>query len=326
MEYASQLDLCMVCNTIFLAMRVILAINSGGCLTAAFVHAIELVGPKWRTAVGILPQYMWGVGYLLLAAITYGIRDWFTLALALAGPQLLNFIFIFILPESARWLYAKEKKIQGDKVVKKIAKWNKTKLPDILNVEIKEPEHKTQATLLDLFRTPNLRLISMIQFFIWFVTSMVYYGLSLNSSNLGGDPYINFLISAGVEIPAYALFHFLLRKLGRRVCTCLTLTIGGLALLCLLPVSEEHQIVILVLSMTGKFMVSGTFAIIYLYSAELFPTPVRTVGVGCSSMFARVGAIVAPYIGQLPFLARHLHGIKYAPSIIFGAFSFAAGL
>ena len=32
---------------------------------------------------------------------------------------------------------------------------------------------------------------------------MVYYGLSLNSSELGGDDYINFLLSGAVEMPAY---------------------------------------------------------------------------------------------------------------------------
>ena len=27
--------------------------------------------------------------------------------------------------------------------------------------------------------------------------------------------------------------------------------------------------------MTGKFLIAGTFALAYLYTAELFPTPVR---------------------------------------------------
>ncbi|CAH1798690.1 unnamed protein product [Owenia fusiformis] len=308
----------------FLAMRVTLAMFSMGCYTCAFVYAVEIVGPNWRTFVGILCQYIWGVGYLLLAGITYAIRDWKTLALALGCPQIINLIFIFVLSESARWLYVMGKKEKGDSVVHKMAKWNKVTLPDPLKVEVQDK--KSQATVIDLLRTPNMRLKSLIQFFLWFVTSMVYYGLSLNSSNLGGDPYINFLISAGVEIPAYALFHFLLVKIGRRICTSFTFIAGGIALLCILPVPEEQTIVIIVLSMTGKFMISASFAIVYLYSAELFPTEVRTVGVGCSSMFARVGGILAPYIGLLPSLARDVEFIKYVPTIIFGAFSLAAGL
>jgi len=34
---------------------------------------------------------------------------------------------------------------------------------------------------------------------------------------------------------------------------------------------------IITLSMTGKFLIAGTFALAYLYTAELFPTPVRLV-------------------------------------------------
>ena len=37
----------------------------------------------------------------------------------------------------------------------------------------------------------------------------------------------------------------------------------------------------------------------YVYSAEIFPTVVRAVGVGSSSVFARVGGMVAPFVGSL---------------------------
>ena len=42
-----------------------------------------------------------------------------------------------------------------------------------------------------------------------------------------------------------------------------------------------------------------TFAIAYLYTAELFPTPVRNVAVGAASTFARIGSMSAPYIVDL---------------------------
>ena len=53
------------------------------------------------------------------------------------------------------------------------------------------------------------------------------------------------------------------------------------------------------LAMVGKFCISASFAIIYVFSAELFPTVVRNVGVGSGSFWARVGGVVAPYIGEL---------------------------
>lgn len=51
--------------------------------------------------------------------------------------------------------------------------------------------------------------------------------------------------------------------------------------------------------MIGKFLISMTFAIAYLYTAELFPTKVRNVAVGTASTFARIGSMSAPYIVDL---------------------------
>jgi MFS family permease len=41
-----------------------------------------------------------------------------------------------------------------------------------------------------------------------------------------------------------------------------------------------------------KFFASGSYAIIYIYANELFPTQVRNTGIGICSMVARIGAII----------------------------------
>ena len=53
------------------------------------------------------------------------------------------------------------------------------------------------------------------------------------------------------------------------------------------------------IGMIGKFLISMTFAIAYLYTAELVPTIVRNVAVGTASTFARIGSMSAPYIVDL---------------------------
>ena len=63
--------------------------------------------------------------------------------------------------------------------------------------------------------------------------------------------------------------------------------------------SLDKNWIIVTLAMIGKFCISASFAIIYVFSAELFPTVVRNVGVGSGSFWARVGGVVAPYIGEL---------------------------
>ena len=58
---------------------------------------------------------------------------------------------------------------------------------------------------------------------------MVYYGLSLNTGNLGGSFYLNFTISGLVEFPAYTLCLLLLDRIGRKWLHCIVMVVGGLA-------------------------------------------------------------------------------------------------
>ena len=61
------------------------------------------------------------------------------------------------------------------------------------------------------------------------VVSMVYYGLSLNTGNLGGDFYLNFTLSGLVEFPAYTLCLLLLDRIGRKFLHFIVMVLGGLA-------------------------------------------------------------------------------------------------
>jgi hypothetical protein len=64
------------------------------------------------------------------------------------------------------------------------------------------------------------------------VVSMGYYGLSLNTGNLSGDFYINFLLSGLAEFPAYTLCLLLLDRIGRRKLHVSCMILGGVACIC----------------------------------------------------------------------------------------------
>ena len=58
-----------------------------------------------------------------------------------------------------------------------------------------------------------------------------------------------------------------------------------------------------VLLYVAKNAASGAFGLIFLYTSELFPTSVRSSGIGACSLMARVGALATPYMGDLADLA-----------------------
>ena len=52
-------------------------------------------------------------------------------------------------------------------------------------------------------------------------------------------------------------------------------------------------------SLVGKFGAAASFAIVFVYTAELFPTEIRSTAVGGSSFCGRIGGIIAPQIALL---------------------------
>jgi len=100
---------------------------------------------------------------------------------------ILIYVFRF-LPESVRWLLARGRKDEAREILEKVAKENKVHISeDVYESLAEEPVAKSGVSVLDLFRYKRLGVRSLNIFFNWFVNSGVYYGLSLNTSNLGGN-------------------------------------------------------------------------------------------------------------------------------------------
>ena len=77
------------------------------------------------------------------------------------------------------------------------------------------------------------------------------------------------------------------------------------------PLSADYHAATVALSMLGKLFISITFSCVYVYSSELFPTEVRSVGVGTASMCARVSSMAAAYVGG-PLVSTIIHSsIEY---------------
>nr|XP_053652868.1 organic cation transporter protein-like [Cherax quadricarinatus] len=77
--------------------------------------------------------------------------------------------------------------------------------------------------------------------------------------------------------------------------------------------------VMVVVSLLGKFGITAAFSIVYIYSAEIFPTEYRSVAVGTCSMCACLGGILAPFIASLADIYKPL------PLLTLGVLSLVSG-
>jgi MFS transporter, OCT family, solute carrier family 22 (organic cation transporter), member 16 len=83
------------------------------------------------------------------------------------------------------------------------------------------------AGIADLFKTPNLRKMTLNVCLCWFANSIVYYGLSLGSGELEGNPFVNLCLVGLVEMPSYIATILLMDRLGRRFLTSFLMLAGG---------------------------------------------------------------------------------------------------
>ena len=95
-------------------------------------------------------------------------------------------------------------------ILEKAGKTNGRQWPEnlVLEGKSKDPEAGSGATILDLFKTPNLRKNTLIQYFNWFTASFVYYALTFDSGSLiPGDIYLNNLVSGLIEFPGMYIIY-----------------------------------------------------------------------------------------------------------------------
>lgn len=309
----------------FTFARLIVGATTSGVFLVAYVIAMEMVGPSKRLLAGVVCQMFFSTGYMLTALFAYLIDDWRQLQLALTLPGILFMCYWWFIPESGRWLLTKGRYDEARELVKKQAEENKIEMSDeliesLLRTDNNSLKDDKKATLFDLFRSPNLRKKALLIFFDWFGNSATYYGLSWNTSNLGGNDLINFLISGAVEIPAYTFLLFTLNTWGRKNILCGCMVTAGIALLLTMAVPDDLHWLTVTLAMIGKLAITSSYGTVYIFSAEQFPTVIRNVALGAASTAARVGSILAPYINLLGEYWKPL------PLIIFGATAFIGGL
>ncbi|PWA74473.1 organic cation/carnitine transporter4 [Artemisia annua] len=313
----------------YVLFRLLTGFSTGGVGVCAFVLATEPIGPTKRGIAGLSTLYFFSFGIALLSGIAYIFQTWRSLYIASSVPSILFLVFILpFISESPRWYLVRGKTKLAMKIMHDIAKSNGKQIPknvyvvvdeDARNIDHKDMETETKGTIMwsviDVIKSPLMRTRLFLLMGVDFTCSFVYYGLSLNVVNLNTNLYLNVLLNAVAEMPAYFLTSILIDRIGRKPLGIGTLWFSGI--FCIIGSIMVSQGIWKTLSMVcgvlGIFGMAGTYNLLYIYAMELFPTVVRNAALGCATQVAQLGAILVPFVvvmdGGFPFMVFGACGI-----------------
>uniref|UniRef100_A0A7N4P081 SVOP like n=1 Tax=Sarcophilus harrisii TaxID=9305 RepID=A0A7N4P081_SARHA len=305
----------------------------------------EFLPTKYRGYMLPLSQVFWLAGSLLiigLASVVNPTIGWRWLIRIASIPGIILILAFKFIPESARFNVSTGNTQAAVATLERIARINRSVMPEGKLVESASEKRGRFADLLD---GKYLRTTLQI-WIIWLGISFAYYGVILASAELlerdlvcgsqaetqmvlNGDSeeskspchchlfapsdYKTMIISTLGEIALNPLNILGINFLGRRI--SLSITMGCTALFFLLLNICTSSTGLIGFLFMLRALVSANFNTIYIYTAEVYPTPMRALGMGTSGSLCRIGAMVAPFISQVLMSASFLGALCLFSSV-----------
>ncbi|CAD5228563.1 unnamed protein product [Bursaphelenchus xylophilus] len=292
----------------YMAIRLLQGILFPGAGITCWCLGYESIGSKSRSYATLVFGGAWVLGYIALGPMAMLISNWRYLTVAASIPCIAAGVtFWFLLPESFYFLVSNKKE-------KELQRWlynlNRFRFETSATAEDIISEHSRRHELsemaaaqkkanffVQLYTHKRLLMFTITMTYLWVCDAICYYGLSLFSSELAGNKYLNYVLLGLIELPSYFVAPYLLNFFGRRYSISGLHFLAGVGFIGALFV--EHSTVSFVFWMIGKFGISCAFTSLYVYAAEIFPTHLRSGGIGACEVGARVGGTLAPALHAL---------------------------
>ena len=175
----------------------------------------------------------------------------------------------------------------------------------------------------DLFNKTCLRF-TLSLFIIWPAFGLLFFGLTLASGkiNVTSDHHLSFILVCLIEIPACFLFPLLMDIWGRKPLITICLLIPGIS--CIIGAFYQSGWLFTVMILIAKMGVTGGWNVAMIFTAELYPTPIRNTALGVCSTVCRLGAVLAPWVAV--YLPDQDSLPQWFPLLIFGVVAIIGSL
>ena len=304
-------------------IRLILGLAIGAEYAIGAPMLAEFVPAKGRGQRLALLEVCWYVGFLVSVLVGYGLMalgvNWRWILATSAIPALITLILRFGLPESPRWLMSRGRTEEARRIVTQYLGGEAYFATEDFAGEANRP-----AGYKKLF-APEVRARTVFVCVFWACLVAPYFAIFtfapkvLESLNLG-DPTVGTIATNGLAAVGAVVGLFLVERLGRRQMLIGPFWIMAAALFVVGFWSGAPAVVIIVAFAAYAFFNAISGNLTAVYPAEVFPTDVRTSGVGLASAASRVGAALGTWL-----LPVGLTTIGVGPCMIIGGVICVAG-
>ena len=289
-------------------MRFIEGLGLGGEVPVAAAYISEMARARGRGAFFLLYETIFAVG-LLLAAILgawlvpkFGWQIMFYIG---AAPAFLALAFRFTLPESARWLADRGRHAEADAVITRIearARAEGHELPPPAPLQPGE-SGRVAGSWAELF-SPVYRGRTFAVWAFWFCNYFASYGISTWLPTFYRTTFKLDLATAlwyslgasSMGLCGAITVSLVVDTIGRRRWFIMAFAVAATPLFVLWYTGAPSAEFVLVVSSLAYFFVSSNSVLVYLYTAEIYPTRLRARGTSVATAWNRLASTIAPLL------------------------------
>lgn len=313
-----------------------------------YVYTImtEYLPTKYRGKLTNLVDIFYGLGNVLAVVIGYFFieSNWrIIIFTSVIVNSLLLIYFIYYIDESVRYEIIIGDFQSASNIIEKIAQINGYDRIPYFSAHKKEKFlnncKKTQQIILDKYAhdkslfismkrifSGKFKLITILLSFFWLGNILSSFGilnlLPIILSKMGSDEksLLSILGPVSLQIPSCIVASAIvdMKGLGRRNPLIISSVVIGIAAILIYLKVWPGLIFYLSLMM---FFHSINFMIKWIYTSELYPTPIRMQGLGFCNFFGRSSGIAMPFIGLFLLEINYLF-----PFLFFGLSTMIGGL
>ena len=282
-------------------LRALQGLAIGGALPVAICYINEIAPTATRGRFFGTYQFLMTAGFGLAALAaprlipTYG----WPIMFALGAVPLLVLPFTLTLPESPRWLAGRGR---VDQAAQSLERLGAGAVP-AASARVPIPGEGERVPFRLLFE-PAVRKTFIVTALLWFLTSLVSFGMvswvpslyvSMFKVSIEESLRLNQIVAFSIFVLPLIL-RATIDRFGRRPPPLLGTAIGGLALVSMVFINVDKTALLVGLAIIGQIGVSIGSMVLWPYTAETYPTRIRSLVLGTSSSIARAASSLSPLL------------------------------